>query len=538
MPALDVAGLTVTRPVTRTAARRARRAPGEARVGPHVTVLDEVSLAVAPGECLAIVGSSGAGKSVLARSLLGLADPSGNAAWRSSAARFVVDGRDMRRATARQWRELRGTGIALVLQDALQSLDPLRTIEAEVSEALALRGVPRRARRSAALAALAAAGLSDPESLLPLRATALSGGMRQRALIASALVGEPRVLVADEPTTALDPATARQVLAEFGRLRDEGVALVIVSHDLGAVAQSADTIAVLDRGRIVEAGPAAALLAAPVEPATRALVAAMPVGLGGAHQAAERLALVAGGAVPAGGADPILSLHSVTRSFGERGGTFTGVRGVDLKLRRGEIVGVAGESGAGKTTLARLLSGADRPDSGTITSAQGARVRLIPQDPLATFDPRWRVRRILQATLDRAYPRRGRDEPKLAAPALQAQSTPPSPEALLRRVGLDPALLSRRPPTLSGGERQRVAIARALAARPDVLVCDEAVSALDTVTQAGVLELLRSLREELAVVFISHDLAALTSVSDRVVVLRAGQAVSPAEATAFLAAAL
>lgn len=507
-PALTVADLTVTM-------------PGRGRSGSRITVLDRVSVRVAPGECLAIVGSSGAGKSVLARSLLGLADPAGNSGWRSAAERFEIAGHDMSHASGRSWRALRGSKIALVLQDALQSLDPLRTIEAEVGEAVALRGVPRRARRSAVISALTAAGLRDPESLLGLTSDALSGGMRQRALIASALIGSPAVLVADEPTTALDPATSRQVLTEFGRLRDSGVALIVVSHDLGAVTSIADRIAVLDRGRIVETGPAARLLASPEQPATRALVAAIPqVSRPGASPAfREREPERPGGT-------PVATFASATRSYGDRGGRFTGIRDVDLEIHRGEILGVAGESGAGKTTLARLLAGAERPDSGSLTFAAGARVRLIPQDPLATFDPRWRVGRILEATIRRAYP------------AGRTTDGAPTPATLLRRVGLDPALLERKPATLSGGERQRVAIARALAARPDVLVCDEAVSALDTVTQAGILDLLRSLRGDVAVVFVSHDLAALSAVSDRTVVVQDGRIATASEAAAFLATGL
>nr|WP_052492449.1 ATP-binding cassette domain-containing protein [Leucobacter komagatae] len=353
-PALTVADLTVTM-------------PGRGRSGSRITVLDRVSVRVAPGECLAIVGSSGAGKSVLARSLLGLADPAGNSGWRSAAERFEIAGHDMSHASGRSWRALRGSKIALVLQDALQSLDPLRTIEAEVGEAVALRGVPRRARRSAVISALTAAGLRDPESLLGLTSDALSGGMRQRALIASALIGSPAVLVADEPTTALDPATSRQVLTEFGRLRDSGVALIVVSHDLGAVASIADRIAVLDRGRIVETGPAARLLASPEQPATRALVAAIPqVSRPGASPALrEREPERPGGT-------PVATFASATRSYGDRGGRFTGIRDVDLEIHRGEILGVAGESGAGKTTLARLLAGAERPDSGSLTFAAGA----------------------------------------------------------------------------------------------------------------------------------------------------------------------
>ena len=518
--ALSVANLTVTR---------------RGDDGARVTVLDDVSLALGRGECLAIVGASGSGKSVLARTLLGLTDPTvgrdpAGTGWQVAARRLEITDHDMRGASQRAWRKVRGTEIALVLQDALQSLDPLRTIEAEVGEALALQsgsvGRTRGARRSAVIHSLEAAGLSDARELLPLRADALSGGMRQRALIASALIGGPQVLVADEPTTALDPATARQVLDEFARVRDSGASLIIVSHDLGAVARIADRIAVLDGGRIVEVGTADKLLTDPAHDVTRGLVAAIP---------REQTSAPAAGTPDSSSTvstDVLASFRGATRSFGTRAGKYLGVRDITLEVRRGEVLGVAGGSGEGKTTLARILAGAERLDSGSLTLADGARVRLIPQDPLATFDPRWRVQRILDATIERAARRQSVDG------ATGAGQEKPSAASLMRRVGLSPKLLKRKPATLSGGERQRVAIARALAARPNILVADEAVSALDTVTQAGILQLLRSLRDELAIVFVSHDLGMLASLSDRIVVVREGQIVDQAETQAFLGAAL
>jgi len=450
-------------------------------------VLRDVSLRVAPGECLAVVGESGAGKSVLARTLLGLTQDVPGA--RVTAAELAVAGHDLRRLGRRGRRGMRGRDVALVLQDALQSLDPLRTIEAEVGETLAIRRVPRAERRGRVIAALREAGLPDADGLLGHRSAELSGGMRQRALIAGAIVGGAGVLIADEPTTALDATTAVRALELLGRLRDEGRALVLISHDLRAVARVADRVAVLDAGRVVEEGATADVLDAPRHAVTRALLAAVPSGP------------KPGGRVLAPDAPPLLAAREVTRRYRN----VTAVDRASVTIGRGEVLGIVGESGSGKSTLARLLIGAERPDDGEVRRT-AACVRLVPQDPLGAFDPRHTVERILR---------------------LSRRGDAPSPAALLEQVGLEPALLSRRPATLSGGQRQRVAIARALAAGPDVLVCDEPVSALDVTTQAGILALLRRLQRErgLAMVFISHDLAVVRNVSDRVAVMRDGRIV-------------
>jgi peptide/nickel transport system ATP-binding protein len=457
-------------------------------------VLRGVDLDVDPGEIVAVVGSSGAGKSVLARTLLGFTQEQAGASV--DADRFDIAGRDVRRVGRRAWRGMRGSDIALVLQDALQSLDPLRTIEAEVGETLAVRRVPRSLRRERVVRALAAAGLPAPETLLRRRSGELSGGMRQRALIASAMVGGAHILIADEPTTALDATVAVRVLDLFSRIRDEGRTVLLISHDLAAVARVADRVAILDGGAVVEVGPTAEVLSAPRHAATRALLAAAPRG---------PKSVVA---QPAGRV--LLSAAGVGRGYG----SVTALADVGLRVAAGEVVGVVGASGSGKTTLARLLVGAERPDTGSIALGTPApRIRLVPQDPLGSFDPRWSVERLLTAS---------------SAPAS------PAPHQLLELVDLDPSLLRRRPATLSGGQRQRVAIARALAASPDVLVCDEPVSALDVATQAGILDLLLTLpaKTGAAIVFISHDLAVVRRVSDRVVVMSAGRIVEegPTEA--------
>jgi peptide/nickel transport system ATP-binding protein len=453
------------------------RTPGGART----EVLHGIDLRIAPGECVAVVGPSGAGKSVLSRALLGLGGDG------VSSDRFELGGRDTRRWGPRAWRAARGGDVALVLQDALASLDPLRTIEAEVGEALAVRRTPRRARRERVIAALRAAGLSDAESFLRRRSGQLSGGMRQRALIASALVGDPPLLVADEPTTALDAATAAGVLALLGRLRDEGRAILLVSHDLGAVARVADRVIVLSDGRIVESGRTSDVLNSPTHPVARALRDAVPRGPKPPPAPHIGKTLVRG--------------TGLRRRYRVPGAEVTALDGVDVHVRAGETLGIVGPSGSGKSTLARLLVGAERPDDGAVERS-GTRVRLVPQDPLSSFDPRLQVRSILRH-----------------AGATQASEA----QALLSRVGLSADILRRRPATLSGGQRQRVAIARALAGRPDVLVCDEPVSALDVTTQAGILELLRSLqRDGVGIVFVSHDLGVVRQVSDRVMVVARG----------------
>lgn len=482
--------------------------PGSGRV------LDDVSLAVAPGEVLAVVGESGAGKSVLARTLLGLVQADPSARVRSDELAF--DGADLRRARPRAWRRLRGSAIGLVLQDALQSLDPLRTIAAEVGETLAVQRVPRAERRPRILDGLARAGLPDADGLLRRRSGELSGGMRQRALIASAIVGGAKLLIADEPTTALDATVAARVLDLLRGLADDGTAVVFITHDLHAARRIADRVMVLDGGRIVEHGPTARVFDAPTHPATRVLVAAVPTGpktgstggpespLASSADAADRRTAFraphhARAVVPP---PAVLSAELLMRRYGH----VTAVDDVSVELRAGETLGVVGESGSGKSTLARLLIGAERPDRGFVERSGDPRVRLVPQDPLGSFDPRHTVGRILRSS---------------------HRDGAPSPAELMTRVGLDPALLDRRPSRLSGGQRQRVAIARALAASPDVLVCDEPVSSLDVTTQAGILDLLLDLqeREGLSMVFISHDLAVVRHMSDRVAVMNDGRIV-------------
>lgn len=489
-PILEVAGLTVSFPGV-----------GE--------VLRGVDLRLEPGRCLAVVGESGAGKSVLARSLIGLAGEGGAPAT-VAAERFTVAGQDMNGAGARQWRRLRGSRVGFVLQDALQSLDPLRTVGAEVGEALQLRRTARPERNRRVVRALAHAGLDEPRTRAAQRSGELSGGMRQRALIASAIVGEPRLLVADEPTTALDATVARGVLELLGRLRDEGTAVLLVTHDLGAVARLADDVVVLDGGRVVESGPAGQVLGHPDHPVTRTLLAAVPRGPGRRPPAPE-------------GAPEVLRATGLQRRYRlPGGGAVDALDGVDLTVRRGQALGVVGESGSGKSTLARVLVAAERADAGRVELAgepwselperhrrpRRHLVRLVPQDPLGSFDPRWDGGRILRT-------------------ALRISGSSQSPAELLDLVRLPASALHRNPRALSGGQRQRLAIARALAAEPSVLVLDEPVSALDVTVQASILQTLAELQERTgtALVLISHDLAVIRQVCDTVAVMHRGRIV-------------
>ncbi|SDL17625.1 ATP-binding cassette domain-containing protein [Microbacterium azadirachtae] len=464
-------------------------------------LVDDVSFEVAPGECVALVGESGAGKSLTVRALLGLS-PVGAAV---SAATLDVGGVDARALPDRAWRALRGTRVALVSQDALVSLDPLRRIGAEVAEPLEIHARLTRAERSARVQELLTdVAMPDPLRRARQRPHELSGGLRQRALIASALAGDPALLIADEPTTALDATVQARVLALLRRITDAGTAVVLVSHDMAAVRRIADRVVVLRGGRVVEQGTAAQLLAAPREDYTRELVrAAAPTPRALDGDDAEVLATVTG----------------LRKRFDR-----PVLRDVAFSLRHGRTLGIVGESGSGKTTLARILIGVEHADDGVIAWAGGTRprIQLVHQNPLGAFDPRWTIGRSLREALAAGgVPRTMRRE-RVAA--------------LLREVDLDPGLAARRPAELSGGQRQRAAIARALAADPEVLVLDEPVSALDATVRARILALLDRLQRErgLTMVLISHDLAVVAAAAEDVLVMQDGAIVEQGPSAAVL----
>jgi len=492
-------------------------------------VVRGLSFELAPGECVAIVGESGSGKSVTARALVGLAGH--NAIVEASA--LEIHHEDVRRFTARQWRRVRGRDVGFILQDALVSLDPLRPVGAEIAEALRLHRWGTRALRAGrVIELLTRVGVPRPDLRARQRPGQLSGGLRQRALIASAIALDPDVVIADEPTTALDVTVQAQVLAELETMKRRGASIILISHDLSVVAQLADQILVMRAGEVVEQGSAAAVLGAPTQEYTRALIAAVPSehtrGMSLSPESVPDAALAA--PAPGGAhAGPVLVAQNLIKQFTAPDGSITrAVDGVSFTLDAGKTLGIVGESGSGKSTTARLVLGLETLDGGTVRllgrdwsgiperrrRPLRPRISVVSQDPLSSFDPRWNVERILVDALP-ASDHRG-------AVAKRARAI-----ELLGFVGLGPEVLNRFPLRLSGGQRQRVAIARALATGPSVIVLDEAVSALDVTVQAQILDLLVALQRSSGVsyLFISHDLGVISHLSDEVLVMKDGAVV-------------
>lgn len=503
----------------------------------RVAAVRGVDLTVARGEVVALVGESGSGKSSLAHGLLRLLPATGQI----TAGTIRFDGHDLLALPPRELRALRGRRIALIPQDASAFLNPTRRVGGQVGEVRRIHGLAdRHTAARDAVRLLATAGLPAPEQVARQYPHQLSGGMRQRVLIAAALAGEPDLIVADEPTSALDVTVQRAVLDRLGELVDDlGIALLLITHDLGVAADRAQRVLVMHQGTIVESGPAGQVLGAPTHPYTRRLVAAAPRPSGPRLIVTPRdqTAAVSERAVP----DPVLVLSRVSHFYSRpaadgRRQSFPAVDDVSLVLGRGQSLGLVGESGSGKSTLARIAACLRLPATGEVRiGGQDAvalrprerrqlrrEVQLVQQSPYTSLDPRVRVGRSITEPL-RAFRIGDRASQRAAA------------AELADLVRLPAALLSRRPGELSGGQRQRVAIARALALRPALLVCDEPVSALDVTTQAQILDLLARLHAEHAIsyLFISHDLAVVRQICERIAVMRAGRILEVADTAAL-----
>jgi microcin C transport system ATP-binding protein len=491
-------------------------------------VVRGVSFTVEPGETVALVGESGSGKSVTALSVLRLL-PSGGT---NPEGRVVLDGRDVLRAGEPELRGLRGGTAGMVFQEPMTSLNPLHTIGRQVGEAITLhRPMEGTALRARVLELLREVGLPRVEERLDAYPHQLSGGQRQRVMIAAALANSPKLLIADEPTTALDVTIQAQVLELLAELRRrERMAMLLITHDLAIVRRHADRVVVMKDGEAVEQGAVASVFAAPRHPYTRMLLATEPRG---------RPAPVAPDAPVVAEAESLRVHFPIRRGLLRRTvGHVKAVDGVTLSVREGETLGLVGESGSGKTTLGFALlrlersEGAIRFEGRDIAGlSRGAmrplrrRMQIVFQDPYGSLSPRMTAGEIVGEGLavhEPDLPRAGRDAAVASA---------------LQEVGLDPAMAERYPHEFSGGQRQRIAIARALVLKPRLVVLDEPTSALDVSVQAQVVDLLRALqaKHRLAYLFISHDLRVVRAMAHRIVVLKDGVVVEEGEAEALTA---
>ncbi|MGO1571404.1 MAG: ABC transporter ATP-binding protein [Canibacter sp.] len=462
-------------------------------------LVDIGELTIRSGECVALVGESGAGKTLLARSILGLIDP-------PLISSRHLEVHDRTGATVLE-DEIRSR-LAYVGQDALSALDPLMRVAPQVAEALQFgrSDLPQQRRTHLVNRALKRAHLDPTPELLRSYPFMLSGGMRQRALIAAATVAEPDIIIADEPTTALDATVQRRVLATLRTYVDAGAGLLLISHDLAAVSLIADRVLVMNQGRVVESGTTHSVFHSPQTAVSRTLVAAQV------------------GVVPP--RDETTQIHTGARievrnlSVKYPGATKNAVSHLDFDVRAGKTLGIVGESGSGKTTVGRAILGVVAPCHGSIkksgddSNQERVAVGWVPQNARDSFTPGVRVNGVLTEALRLARKRKhGRRQHSVTA--------------LLERVGLPPDIGKRRVETLSGGQAQRLAIARSLAIGPQILVCDEPVSALDSSTRVKIVELLEQLQDEdqIALVYISHELSSVSRLADEVLVLRDGVAV-------------
>ena len=501
------------------------------------SVVDGVSFALNAGETLALVGESGSGKTLSCRSVLRLLPDA--AQMRGGSIRFngAEGAVNLLSLPEKKMRAIRGDRISMIFQEPMRSLSPLHRLGDQVAEVLRLhRNMGRRAAKRAVLEQFEKVGFVDPLRAWKSYPFEMSGGMRQRAMIAMAMVAKPELLIADEPTTALDVTTQAQVLGLIRSLQAEtGMGVILVTHDLGVVANMAQRVVVMNKGRVMERGDAQEVLGSPAHPYTAKLLAAAP--------------MIPAVAAPAPAStkpadDVILDLRDVSKTYTMRAGgwrkpvSVSACQHVDLHLPRGKTLAIVGESGSGKTTCARIAMGAERPDAGgevlfrpdpaaaplavhdlspTERTAFQRQAQMVFQDPYSSLSPRMRVQQALTEPMEVHNIGTARDRREKAA-------------EMLRWVGLNPDMLGRFPHAFSGGQRQRLSIARALTLDPKLLICDEPTSALDVSVQEQILTLLEDIRDRanLSYLFISHDLAVVARIADEVAVMRAGVIVEQA----------
>lgn len=491
------------------------------------SIVSDISFDVYAGETVCIVGESGSGKSVTSMAIMGLL-PKGM--LRATRGKILIDGEDVLSASESRLRELRATRMAMVFQEPMTALNPVQRVGRQIDEVLRLHTtMSGRERRARVLEMLESVGLPDIERTYDSFPHKLSGGERQRILIAMALILKPKVLIADEPTTALDVTTQKQILLLIRELQQsQGTAVLFITHDFGVVSEIADRIVVMNRGAVVETGSRDAILAAPTQTYTRMLVSSVP-SLIPRHQTLPGAAIV-------------LKVMGLDKTFEEKrlfasNRVVTAAEDVSFSIARGEITGLVGESGSGKSTVARCIERLIDPTSGSVflkgvdlakANASGLRdlrkrVQFVFQDPNRSLNPRRTVgESVIEGLLN--YGASRADALATAAEAFEL-------------VGLNQEVMCRYPHQFSGGQRQRIAIARAVVMEPDLLIADEAVSALDVSVQAQVLKLFEEIRERtgVAILFITHDLRVAAQICNTIVVMRRGKVVEAGDATSVLA---
>ena len=533
LPVLDIRNLCVEYPLAN---------------GNTLKAVKNTDLMIRPGEIHALVGESGAGKTTVGNALMGLLQAPGRIASGS----IVIAGKQIDLRTGRTEGIVPGRDVGAIFQDPMTSLNPLFTVESQLCEGMLTHlKLSSKEAKARALELMKAVGIPEPERRLNSYPHQLSGGQRQRVVIATALACNPQLIVADEPTTALDVSVQAQILKLIRDLADErGVGILLVTHNMGVVAEIADRVTIMQNGAVVESGPTREVLTAPKAPYARTLIAAVPpietrlerlpvpseetqVSLDARATVRRKSAKSEAGSRD----DVVLSVRDLAVEYGSRSlipgrkaSVFKAVKGVSFDVRRGEIFGLVGESGCGKTTVANSIAGLVTQSSGTIDfqgTALGARreksvrqsLQMVFQDPYSALNPRLRINSAIAEPI-LFY--------KLASNAQEARQ---DATTLLEAVGLPADAGARFSHAFSGGQRQRIAIARALGPRPSLLICDEPTSALDVSVQAQLLNLLKDLRDlaGLSMLFISHDLAVIRQMCDRVAVMKSGQIVELAD---------